>query len=199
MRKRMLIVLLGFISFSGAFAQKANYSNFTNKLTNPSLALKSNLLYLATTTPNWGLELSLAKNWTIETTFVHNSWDFSGNTSFRHWLIQSELRYWICQSFEGHFLGLNAIYANYNVGEISFIPALKEYTYKGDLYGAGFSYGYHVPIGGKWGLELTAGLGWIHLNYDKYQCQDCREYQGSYKRNYFGPTKAGISLIYLLN
>lgn len=162
------------------------------------VAQKTNLFYLASTTPNLGLEFSLSKKLTFDITAGYNSWDLSGNSSLRHWLVQPELRYWRCQSFEGHFWGVHGIYGKFNVGEISFISALKDYTYKGDMYGAGIAYGYHFPLKGRWSMEVTAGLGYVHLDYDKYICQGCLELEGSYKRNYWGPTKAGVSLIYML-
>ncbi|PXV59435.1 carboxypeptidase family protein [Dysgonomonas alginatilytica] len=164
----------------------------------PVFAQKTNLLYWATTTINFGAEVYLAKKWTAEASIGYNPWELSGRSSLRHWLVQPELRYWTCQSFEGHFFGLHGLYGKFNVGDIPLINALKDYTYRGNMYGAGLSYGYHFPLKGKWGLELTLGLGYVHLDYDKYSCKDCLELEGSYKRNYWGPTKAGISLIYLL-
>lgn len=46
------------------------------------------------------------------------------------------------------------------------------------------------------GLEI--GAGWIHADYDKYDCPHCGEWQGAGKKDYFGVTKAAVSLIYLI-
>ncbi len=35
---------------------------------------------------------------------------------FKHWMVQPEARYWLCEKFNGHFLGVHAHYADYNVG-----------------------------------------------------------------------------------
>lgn len=183
MHKQILFTLLMLFSIN-ASAQK--------------VAQKTNLLYLATTTPNLALEFSLGKKLTVDFSAGYNPWDFSGNTLLRHWLVQPELRYWSCQSFEGHFFGVHGIYSKFNLGELSFINSMKEYTYKGSMYGAGIAYGYHFPLNGKWSMELTVGVGYIYLDYNKFSCQECLEFQGSYKRNYWGPTKAGVSLIYML-
>ncbi|GAB6010385.1 DUF3575 domain-containing protein [Dysgonomonas reticulitermitis] len=162
------------------------------------VAQKTNLLYWATTTPNAAMEFSLNRKLTLDIAAGYNPWDLPGKSSLRHWLVQPELRYWMCQSFEGHFFGVHAIYSKYNVGNISFIKALKDYSYNGNLYGGGISYGYHFPLKGRWGLELTAGIGYVHMEYGKYICRECLEKVGSYTRDYFGPTKAGISLIYMI-
>lgn len=183
MYKYILFALLIFLAV-GTSAQK--------------IAQKTNLLYLATTTPNLGLEYSLSKKLTLDATIGYNPWKLSGNSSLRHWLVQPELRYWWCQSFEGHFVGLHGMYGKFYMGEIAFINSFRNYIYDGSFYGAGISYGYHFPLNQRWSLELTAGLGYVHLDYEKYICKECLESQGSFKQEYWGPTKAGISLIYMI-
>ena len=65
-------------------------------------------------------------------------------------------------------------------------------------YGGGISYGYNFFLGIRWSIEANLGIGYARLHYDKYKCQKCGEKIGTESRNYFGPTKAGISLIYYL-
>lgn len=163
----------------------------------PRYALKTNGLYLATTTPNISFEAALAKKWTLQATLGYNPWNFSSG-KIQHGLAMAEARYWTCKSFERHFFGIHGVYSEFNVGELQFISSMENYTYNGNLYGGGISYGYHFPLKGRWGVELTAGLGYIHFNYNKYECIGCRELLGSYKRDYWGPNKAGISLIYMI-
>lgn len=169
-----------------------------NKPYRPLLAEKVNLLYLATTSLNIGAELALSDKWTIDATFGYNPWKF-GDGKVKHWLVMPEARYWLCQSFEGHFFGVHGLYSKFNVANLSFISSMKDHTYQGSMYGGGISYGYHFPLKGKWGLELTAGLGYLRLDYDKYECNGCKEKVGAYKRDYWGPTKAGVTLIYMLD
>ena len=47
-------------------------------------------------------------------------------------------------------------------------------------------------------MEVTVGGGYAQLSYDKYLCRDCGERVGRFKRTYFGPTRAGVSLVYFL-
>ena len=53
-------------------------------------------------------------------------------------------------------------------------------------------------MGKRWNLEATIGLGYIYTTYDKYECVTCGKFKGSNDKHYFGPTKAGISLIYII-
>ena len=169
------------------------------KESRPVVGLKTNLLYWATTTPNLGVEFALSPKWTFEATAGANPWVFGDNTRFQHWLAMGEIRYWPCHSFEGHFFGLHGGFTKFKVGEIGFLPTIDDHTYKGYAGGGGLSYGYHFPLGRRWGLELTIGVGYAYIEYDKYKkCDDCSEYMGNKNRHYVGPTKAGVSIIYLL-
>ena len=70
--------------------------------------------------------------------------------------------------------------------------------YDGNLYGAGISYGYQWLISKRWSMEATIGVGYARLEYDKY-ARDCKcEKLGHNTRNYFGPTKIGLSFIYVI-
>lgn len=161
-------------------------------------AQKTNLLYWLTTTPNIGSEFTLHYNWTADLSVAYNPWSFPDNASLRHWLLRAEPRYWFWKPFMGHFLGVHGTYAQYNIGNIPFIPDLDEHTYKGNMYGGGLTYGYHIVSKGSWGVELSLSVGYLQLNYDKYLCSECLEKTGSFKRSYFGPTRIGISLVYII-
>ncbi|WP_293710689.1 DUF3575 domain-containing protein [uncultured Parabacteroides sp.] len=164
------------------------------------IGARTNALWWLTTTPNLGVEVAMNKKLTLSIDGNYNAWTFfSDGMSLRHWLMQPELRYWPCKSFEGHFFGVHGHYGRYNIGQVPFLPGLDTYTYRGKLYGAGVSYGYHFALGKRWGLELNAGLGYTYLEYDKYVCSECAELIGRYKRSFFGPTRLGVSFIYIIH
>ena len=71
------------------------------------VALKNNLLYDATTTPNLALEIGLGKKTTLDLYGGYNPFTFGGNKRFKHWLVQPEFRYWTCERFNGTFWGLH--------------------------------------------------------------------------------------------
>ena len=114
------------------------------------------------------------------------------------YLAQPEVRYWFCRKYEGHFIGLHGHYGHFSIGQIPFISGLKNHELRGDLYGGGITYGYHWPLGVHWALEAMIGGGVAYMDYTKYRCAECAEPVGTYRRNYIGPTRAGISVIYFI-
>ena len=184
-----------------SYPSTAEYQKPVAGTRRPSLAIKTNLLYWLTTSPNGAIEFRLAPKWSLDISVGWNPWVWNDNTSLRHWVVMPEGRYWLCQTFEGHFFGLHALYGRYNMGnwELFKKKEIYDHTYKGWGAGVGVAYGYHFPLGKRWGLELEAGLGYVYLKYDKYRCQECADYEGNYKRHYFGPTKAAINLIYMIH
>ena len=170
-------------------------------------AVKTNLLYgVYTRTPNLGMEFALGDRHTLDLGGGYNPWNWKGspgdNKKLVHWLAQAEYRYWLCSKYSGHFLGLHVLGSQYNIGghelPLLFGKGSKEYRYEGWGAGGGISYGYSFYLGKRWSLEATIGVGYVRLHYDKYDCVKCGEKVGTESRNYFGPTKAGISLIYII-
>ena len=50
------------------------------------VALKTNLLFWATTSPNLGMELALAPQWTLDLSAAYNPWTFRNDKKMRFWL-----------------------------------------------------------------------------------------------------------------
>lgn len=196
MKKQISTILLCLLVVTKMTAQTPHQTSDDFKM--PEFVIKSNLLYDLTSTLNLGTEFKLSDKYTMDVSLNYNPWTFANNKKLKHVLVQPELRYWKDQTFKGHFFGLHAIYAHYNVGGIDLSSSLNENRYQGDLYGLGASYGYQWRLSPSWSVEATIGLGYIHSSYDKYECQTCGQFVKSDSKNYFGPTKAGLSLIYIL-
>ncbi len=163
----------------------------------PRAAVKTNLPYLATGTVNVAVELGLGRRWTLDLTAAWNpiQWQVGGTNQL--WFGQPELRVWLCERFERHFFGIHALYGHF--GQIDILtPTFVRHRYKGRAYGAGISWGYHTPLARRWALEFSLGGGWIRLDYDKFDCHECDDHIGSEKLDWYGPTKAAISLIYMI-
>lgn len=156
------------------------------------LVLKTNLLSWATTTVNAGAEIKIAPHWSAEMSVMYKPWHLlPDNKKVSGLLIQPEIKYWLCQPFYHDFIGFHIHYGDYNGG-------FSRYRYQGNLFGAGFSYGYQWILGRKWNLEVSAGVGYARMNYDKYERPKCGLFIGKDSKNYLGITKIGISLIYIL-
>ena len=109
MRTMKLILAVGFLL---AFATGVNAQKQRTQTYLPKIAIKTNALYWATSTPNLGLEIGLAKKLTLDISGNYNPWKFSDNKQLKHWLVQPELRYWLCERFNGSFFGLHGHYAD---------------------------------------------------------------------------------------
>lgn len=168
----------------------------------PTWAVKINMLYgLGTLTPNLALEVGLGQKTTLELSGSYHPWRLEGslknNKKFTHMTVRPEFRYWLCERFNGHFFGVHAFYSHYNIGTYN-VPMLfkKEYRYYGYAFGGGLTYGYQMIFNKRWGMEFNVGLGVAHLKYDKYQCMACQKEYVSSQKTYFGPTRAGITLVF---
>lgn len=168
------------------------------------LGIKTNLLYWATTTPNLGLEMAVGNKHTAQVFFGLNPWKQSGgdHSSLRHWMVMPEYRYWFNRSFEGWFMGVHALGGQYNVGGVKFpfglLKGLRNHRYEGWYAGGGIAAGKQWNLSKHWNFEASLGLGYIHTKYDKFECGTCGEKLNSAHKNYVGPTKVALSLIYLI-
>ena len=193
------LLVLCFCIYINLYSQEnSDTTPLTGPVQFPGLAIKTNLLYDATTTFNIGAEARLSDYLTLDVSVNYNPWTFSDNRKFKHFLAQPELRYWIYEPFNGHFLGVNLLYMSYNAGNLP-LGSLKDSRYQGNAFSLGFSYGYQWILSRYWNLEATLGLGYMYLDYSRYDCKTCGSKTGESHKNYFGPTKVGISLIYVIN
>ena len=105
-----------------------------------TVAMKSDLLtggMLAS--PNLGVELKLSERFTLEAGVYYNPFPAGGDKRWKHWFVQPELRYWMCQPYGGHFFGTGLMYGVYNVAKAAF-RAVQRGTFRkirGRLYGSG--------------------------------------------------------------
>lgn len=177
------------------------------------IGVKTNALYLATSTPNIGLEYAFADRFSLELEGRYNPWtlDSDRNMKAKHFLVSPEVRYWFCEAFNGHFIGINANYTLFNLSGVDvpavFFPSarsamvledLKNRRSEGWAAGAGLTYGCVWPIARRWNLECTVGLGYWYTDYDKFESRKCGLFQEHVSHGAFGPTALGISFIYLI-
>lgn len=177
------------------------------------IGVKTNALYLATSTPNIGLEYAFADRFSLELEGGYNPWtlDSDRNMKAKHFLVSPEVRYWFCEAFNGHFIGINANYTLFNLSGVDvpavFFPSarsamvledLKNRRSEGWAAGAGLTYGCVWPIARRWNLECMVGLGYWYTDYDKFESRKCGLFQEHVSHGAFGPTALGISFIYLI-
>lgn len=172
--------------------------NFPTKEFKPFyMAAKTNMLYDALLIPNIGLEFYLGKKWSIlgdwmyswwKNDHVHNYWRvYGGDIELRKWLGNKK-------PLQGHHIGLYAQIITYDF-------ELGGRGYLGDrwTYGGGIAYGYSMPIARHFNIDFTLGVGYMRGEYKEYLPQDGHYvWQCTKMRNWIGPTRAEVSLVWLL-
>ena len=154
------------------------------------VGLKTNALYWAATAPNLGVEVGLAPRWTLDVGGVYRPFRFRDNDYARFWMVQPEGRYWFCEAFEGHFVGLHAHAGQFYAGGGGDV-------FDGHLAGGGLTYGYDWILSPHWNLEAAVGVGYARLWYARMPdipCVKCREPQHS---DYWGLTKLALTFTYV--
>ena len=163
------------------------------------LAVKNNLLYDLALAPNLEVEIPVGKRWSLNAEYKCPWWlnskhDFcyqllSGGVEGRCWLGNRQKR----NRLTGHFIGL---YAEGGIYDFQ----LQGDGYQGKYYGAaGVTYGYARQLALHFSLEFSLGIGYLTTEYKKYT-----PYEGniiwtnSGRYNFIGPTKAKISLVWLI-
>ena len=180
------------------------------------VAVKNNLAYDATLTPNIGLEFGVAPRWTLGLNAGYNPWwhhatsnpfpfalgtarGESDRSQWRHLLVAPEARYWFCSTFAGHFIGFRALYMHYNIGNVKLpmglYSSLREKRRQGDAVAGGVFYGYSWLLSTRWSLEAEAGVDVGYTWYKEYDCTHCGTYYGKDDKPFLKP-KIGLNIIY---
>jgi outer membrane protein OmpA-like peptidoglycan-associated protein len=166
--------------------------------TMPRWGIKTNLLYDATATINLGAEFRLGGHTSIDIPLNYNPWEFGENRKWKHAMAQPEFRYWLRETFRGHFFGVHATGAIYNVGNLPepMAPYMRAHRFQGWLAGGGLSYGYRFNFRNpNWAIEATLGGGYLYKDYDVYECVDCGDKLKHVAKHYLGPTKLALSVV----
>lgn len=164
------------------------------------MAIKTNLLYDLAAVPNIGIEFYLGKDWSLSGNWMYAWW----HTDREHWYWRTyggeiALRKWFGQKAQekpltGHHIGIYGQLITYDF-------ETGDRGYLGDRwsYGGGIEYGYSHPIGRRLNLDFVIGVGYFGGEYKEYIPQDdCYVWQATKDRNWVGPTKAEVSLVWLI-
>lgn len=163
------------------------------------IAVKTNLLYDATTSFNLEGEIRMSNHSTFSLSAGFNPWNFSNNTRLKHISVKPEFRYWLYEPFAGHFFGASLMYADFNIGGIKFLSnSLKNNRYEGWLGAASLSYGYHYPISTHWSIEGSIGIGINRIDYNQYKITEPDKLVKKKLFYYIGPNQISLSIVYVI-
>jgi outer membrane scaffolding protein for murein synthesis (MipA/OmpV family) len=170
------------------------------------VGIKTNAIYWAAGgTINFGAEVAVAPKITLDFGVTGNPWYFGKkerNHKIWHWSLNGEARFWLREKFHGGFMGVHLLGGSFDAGGIT-LPAgvfsgLNHNRYEGGMVGVGVSYGWQWYLSPHWNLEATLGFGYMMVNYNKFSCKTCGEVlELNVVDHYFGPTKIGVSFMYL--
>lgn len=160
------------------------------------IAVKTNLAYQAALVNNLTFEIQCSKHVSVELPVIWSLSEFNEKHAIRTFALQPEARWWLSEAGQGHFIGLHAHVAWFNV-------KWKNNRYQDverPLLGAGISYGYSLPLSKHWGAEFTLGAGYANIKYDTYYNIDNGAlFSTDDSKNYWGITRVGLSLVYRFN
>ena len=171
------------------------------------MGLKTNLLYDALLVPNIGVEFYLGRNFSISTDWHYAWWNtkswfwrtYGGELSIRKWLGQAAK----ANPLTGHHVGIYGQALTYDFlafgtkGYMSGNPG--EDLFDRASWAVGIEYGYSLPITKQLNLDFVIGIGYQTGKYNEYELQDdCYVWKTMKNRRFIGPTKAEVTLVWLL-
>ena len=154
-------------------------------------SVRTNLLYWLVALPNIGVEYMPTASLGLLLDGGWNHWTWRDeNRQYRTWFVQPEVRLYTGAD-RRWFLGLEG-----HAGQFNF--KFGDAGSQGETFGGGATGGYRLRLGERFDMEFSVGLGYSRLKYETYVRSHnfmVRREDGL-KRNFFGPTRAGISLVW---
>ena len=168
-------------------------------------AIRTNLLYDATLSPNLGAEIRLDSTWTFGVNVGVNFWDIDKekNKKWRHVLVSPYFRKYLNDDiFHKGYLETNLIYSHFNVGNVKFpfglYKSVQDHRLQGDLVALGGKYGYSWIFARDWRVEAEAGVAVGYAWFKEYDCPHCGTFLGNGDRIFLLP-QLGINVVYIIN
>lgn len=172
------------------------------------MALKTNLLYDAALVPNLGAEFYVGRGWSVGGSWMYAWWN--SDRKHRYWRTyggELDIRKYFGRRagekpLTGHHLGLYGQMLTYDfeTGGKGYMGGRPGGTLWDKMHwGVGLEYGYSLPVGRRLNLDFGIGVGYLGGEYREYTPQDGHYlWQRTKKRHWFGPTKAEVSLVWLI-
>ncbi len=166
------------------------------------LFLTTNMLYDAALIPNIGVGMSVTDRITLTADWMCAWWN--NRDKRRYWRLYGgdiEARYRIGKGIGrsplgGHHVGVYCSMACYDFQ--------TGRSHKGTLsdkynYAVGMSYTYSMPVATRLNIDFSLGIGYLWGTYKKHRViDDCDVWLSTHKLGWFGPTRAGVSLVWLI-
>jgi len=193
-RYKRLIILTIFLCVSSVLTANAQRA-----------AVRNNLLYDATLTPNIGFDVRVDSLWTVGGIVGFNAWDIDkeANKKWRHLLLAASARRWLGDSlYHKSYVEGDLVYSHFNVSNTK-IPfglykAAQNKRLQGDLIALGGKYGYSWILARSWRIEAEAGIAIGYAWFKEYECPHCGTFLGNGDRIFLLP-QLGVNVVYIIN
>ncbi|MDE5773508.1 MAG: DUF3575 domain-containing protein [Muribaculaceae bacterium] len=172
------------------------------------MGVKTNMLYDALAVPNIGVEFYLGRNWSLSGNWMYGWW--SRNVKHDYWRVYGgdvTLRYWFGKAahrkpLTGHHVGIygGVVTYDFEFGGTGHMGGLPGHSlWDRCMHVAGVEYGYSLPVARRLNIDFTLGIGYLGGKEEVYHPEG-GEYiwDKTIRKNWFGPTKAEISLVWLI-
>lgn len=172
------------------------------------MGLKSNMLFDALAVPNIGAEVYICENFTAGFQWMYAWW--SHENSHRYWRIYGGDifgRYWFGPAAKrkpmtGHHAGiyLGAFTFDFEWGGKAYMGGRPGHNiFNRCFINAGVEYGYSLPIAKHFNIDFTIGVGYIGGKMEKFNPEgDYYIWESTVRKTWIGPSKAEISLVWLI-
>jgi hypothetical protein len=172
------------------------------------MAIKTNMLYDIAAVPNIGAEFYLGKNFSIAANYAHAWWKKEEkNFYWRYYGADASIRWWFgkptrVKPLQGHHIGVNYQILTYDfqLGKTGIMAGMPN----GNMIDranhiVALEYGYSLPIAERLNIDFTIAGGYHWGLFEEYKPVDGHPvWQATKRRQYFGPTKVEISLVWLI-
>lgn len=166
------------------------------------LFLTTNMLYDVALTPNIGVGMSVTDRITVLADWMYARW--SNRDKRRYWRIYGgdiEARYRIGKQKASSPLAGHHVGVYYSMACYDFQAGRSHRGVLSDKwnYAAGVSYTYSMPIATRLNIDFSLGVGYLWGTYKRHAAiDDCDVWLSTHKLGWLGPTKAGVSLVWLI-
>lgn len=171
--------------------------------------IRTNLLYDAALVPNIGVQFYLGRNLSVIADWMYAWW--SNDSRHRYWRIYGGdlgLRWWFGpharrKPLTGHHIGIYGQILTYDFefGRRGWMGGKPGGTLWDKMQtGGGIEYGFALPIKPRLNIDFSVGLGYLGGIVHEYHPDDKGHYirEVTKRRRWWGPTKAEISLVWLI-
>lgn len=209
----MLVLFNAMMPFDAYSQDIAAKSNVQLDVTDDStyvrpFALKTNLLFDMATALNVEVEVPLADRWSVAGEWMFPWWRNS-KSNFTMQLLtgHGEVKYWLGnrmkhETMTGWNIGL------YGGGGKYDFQIFNDDGAQGDFFDIGVSVGYAHKISHNFRMEYSLGFGYLCSDYEAYHRVRNTQYGDikvvdypweTHRLNWFGPTRARVSLVWMLH